>query len=168
MADKINPDHYKDNPIETCDAIFSQLTEAEKIGALKFNIAKYIFRSGKKVKGLEGYRDDVGKAHWYIERMLKELTDMIKIRQANKQSDNKDMERHLTEEELQELLNPGAKPTTYGKSGWKIDEMLKEMPEEHVVELCGKKVWNEWLKENRPGKIFKFKKKEDKNDKNSK
>ncbi len=86
MADKINPDHYKDNPIETCDAIFSQLTEAEKIGALKFNIAKYIFRSGKKVKGLEGYRDDVGKAHWYIERMLKELTDMIKIRQANKQS----------------------------------------------------------------------------------
>ena len=29
MADKINPDHYKDNPIETCDAIFSQLTEAE-------------------------------------------------------------------------------------------------------------------------------------------
>ena len=47
-------------------------------------------------------------------------------------------------------------------------EMLKEMPEEHVVELCGKKVWNEWLKENRPGKIFKFKKKEDKNDKNSK
>ena len=47
-------------------------------------------------------------------------------------------------------------------------EMLKEMPEDHVVELCGKKVWNEWLKENRPGKIFKFKKKEDKNDKNSK
>ena len=45
---------------------------------------------------------------------------------------------------------------------------LKEMPEDHVVELCGKKVWNEWLKENRPGKIFKFKKKEDKNDKNSK
>ena len=40
--------------------------------------------------------------------MLKELTDMIKTRQANKQSDNQDMERDLTEQELQELLNPGA------------------------------------------------------------
>ena len=108
MADKINPDHYKENPLETCDAIVSQVTEAEKSGALKFNIAKSLFRSGKKFKGLEGYRDDVGKAHWYIERMLKELTDMIKIRQANKQSDNQDMERELTEQEIQDRLNTGA------------------------------------------------------------
>jgi hypothetical protein len=167
MADKINPDHYKNNPIETCDAIFSQLTEAEKIGACKFNISKYIFRSGKKVKGLEGYRDDVGKAHWYIERLLKELTDMIKIRQANKQSDNQDMERDLTDEELLELDNPGFVSTR--KPSWNWDWMLKEMNTKDIIEIVGEKAWNEHLKKNKkPGKIFKFKKKEDKDDKNSK
>ena len=40
--DKINPSHYKDNPIQTFDAITSQFTDAEKIGAIKFNICKYI------------------------------------------------------------------------------------------------------------------------------
>jgi len=125
MADKINPDHYKDNPIETCDAIFSQLTEAEILGACKFNIAKYTFRAGKKVQTLEGTRDDIGKAHWYVERMLKELTDMIKTRQANKQSDNQDMERDLTEQELQELLNPGAKVVPIKKKEDKNDKNSK-------------------------------------------
>jgi hypothetical protein len=40
MKDKINPSHYKDNPIQTFDAITSQFTDAEKIGAIKFNICK--------------------------------------------------------------------------------------------------------------------------------
>ena len=77
MKEKINPSHYKDNPIQTFDAITSQFTDAEKIGAIKFNICKYIMRMGKKVETLEGARDDAGKAHWYCERLLKELTDMI-------------------------------------------------------------------------------------------
>ena len=76
--DKINPPHYKNNPIQTFDAITSQFSDAEKIGAIKFNICKYIMRMGKKVETLEGARDDAGKAHWYCERLLKELTDMIK------------------------------------------------------------------------------------------
>jgi len=110
MADKINPDHYKDNKIETCDATFSQLSEAEILGACKFNIAKYNFRAGKKVQTLEGTRDDIGKAHWYCERLLKELTDMINKRKKAKRKDPTEIDiEDLTEEDLQELLNPGAK-----------------------------------------------------------
>tara|TARA_R100001463_G_scaffold24251_1_gene57831 strand:+ start:251 stop:634 length:384 start_codon:yes stop_codon:yes gene_type:complete len=110
VNDKINPDHYKDNKIETCDATFSQLSEAEIIGACKFNIAKYNFRAGKKVQTLEGTRDDIGKAHWYCERLLKELTDMINKRKKAKRKDPTEIDiEDLTEEDLQELLNPGAK-----------------------------------------------------------
>tara|TARA_S200002703_G_scaffold146511_1_gene141602 strand:- start:1001 stop:1294 length:294 start_codon:yes stop_codon:yes gene_type:complete len=83
MTDKINPDHYKNNPIQTFDAITSQFSEAEKIGACKFNIAKYTFRAGKKVQTLEGARDDIGKAHWYCEKLLQILTDVIKKRKGN-------------------------------------------------------------------------------------
>ena len=104
--DKINPSHYKDNPIQTFDAITSQFTDAEKIGAIKFNICKYIMRMGKKVETLEGARDDAGKAHWYCERLLKELTDMIKKKTAKKKPQDKDPDE-LTEEDLEELLNPG-------------------------------------------------------------
>ena len=51
--DKINPPHYKNNPIQTFDAITSQFSDAEKIGAIKFNICKYIMRMGKKVETLK-------------------------------------------------------------------------------------------------------------------
>lgn len=90
MKDKINPNYYKDNPIQTFDAITSQFTDAEKIGAIKFNICKYIMRMGKKVETLEGARDDAGKAHWYCERLLKELTDMIKKKTPKKKPQDKD------------------------------------------------------------------------------
>ena len=106
MKDKINPSHYKDNPIQTFDAITSQFTDAEKIGAIKFNICKYIMRMGKKVETLEGARDDAGKAHWYCERLLKELTDMIKKKTQKKKAQDKDVDE-LTQEDIDELLNPG-------------------------------------------------------------
>ena len=57
--DKINPPHYKNNPIQTFDAITSQFSDAEKIEPIKFNICKYIMRMGKKVETLEGARDDL-------------------------------------------------------------------------------------------------------------
>ena len=104
--DKINPSHYQDNPIQTFDAITSQFTDAEKIGAIKFNICKYIMRMGKKIETLEGARDDAGKAHWYLERLLKELTDMIKKKTPKKKAQDKDP-MDLTEADLEELLNPG-------------------------------------------------------------
>ena len=31
MKDKINPNYYKDNPIQTFDAITSQFTDAERL-----------------------------------------------------------------------------------------------------------------------------------------
>jgi hypothetical protein len=61
---------------------------------------KYIARMGLKVPTLQGARDDVGKAHWFVEYLLKTLTDLIKKHQ-------KDPNRDLTDEELDELLNPG-------------------------------------------------------------
>ena len=100
--DKINPDHYKKKSIETIEAIKSQMTEAEFIGYLKGSIMKYIARMGIKIPTLEGAREDVSKAHWFIEYLLKTLTDLI-----NKHK--KDPDRDLTDEELDELLNP--KPT---------------------------------------------------------
>ena len=104
--DKINPPHYKNNPIQTFDAITSQFSDAEKIGAIKFNICKYIMRMGKKVETLEGERDDAGKAHWYCERLLKELTDMIKKKKPKVRAQDKDP-KDLTEEDLNDLLSPG-------------------------------------------------------------
>ena len=104
--DKINPPHYKNNPIQTFDAITSQFSDAEKIGAIKFNICKYIMRMGKKVETLEGARDDAGKAHWYCERLLKELTDMIKKKKPKVRAQDKDP-KDLTEEDLNDLLSPG-------------------------------------------------------------
>jgi hypothetical protein len=98
--DKINPPHYKNKSIETIEAIKSQMTEAEFIGYLKGNIMKYVSRMGIKVPSLEGARTDVAKAHWYIEYLLRFLTDLIK-------KHNKDPNRDLTDQELEELLNPG-------------------------------------------------------------
>jgi len=122
MSDKINPDHYKNNSIETCDATFSQLSEAEILGACKFNIAKYIFRAGKKVQTLEGTRDDVGKAHWYCERLLQELTNMINKRKKTKRKDPTEIDLDdLTEDDLQELLDP-----TYKRKSKVVDFKKKE------------------------------------------
>ena len=65
-------------------------------------------RMGKKVETLEGARDDAGKAHWYCERLLKELTDMIKKKKPKVKPQDKDP-TDLTEEDLLELDNPGYK-----------------------------------------------------------
>ena len=76
--DNINPPHYKNKTIETIEVIKSQMTEAEFVGYLKGSILKYTCRMGFKVPTLEGAREDAGKAHWYVEYLLKTLTDLMR------------------------------------------------------------------------------------------
>jgi len=60
MSDKINPDYYKNKPIETIEAIRSQLSVSEFRGYLKGQICKYLFRYQEK-NGIE----DLNKMLWY-------------------------------------------------------------------------------------------------------
>lgn len=57
-----HPDHYggKDNPYEVVKVLENWLTREEFIGALKFNIIKYVGRANKK-NGAQDYE----KAAWY-------------------------------------------------------------------------------------------------------
>ena len=60
--DNINPTHYKQGSIETIEYILDQ-----KMNYLEGNVVKYISRYKKK-NGLE----DLHKAKWYLERLIKE------------------------------------------------------------------------------------------------
>ena len=52
--DKINPSHYKDDPIQTCNAITPQVYRCRKDWAIKFNICKCTScEMGKKVETLD-------------------------------------------------------------------------------------------------------------------
>ena len=96
-------------------------------------------RMGKKVETLEGARDDAGKAHWYCERLLKELTDMIKKKKPKVKPQDKDP-TDLTEEDLLELDNPGYKDE-------KQTGILKDVKYEfEVVDTVGVDYWNDWVK----------------------
>jgi len=61
-TDNINPNHYKQGNIETIEYILDQ-----KMNYLEGNVVKYISRYKKK-NGLE----DLHKAKWYLERLIKE------------------------------------------------------------------------------------------------
>ena len=65
---KIEPDYYKQNKVQTIDAIESQLTPEEFKGYLKGNVIKYLSRGGKKVGSPES--EDMKKAQWYLKRIL--------------------------------------------------------------------------------------------------
>ena len=78
MAEQINPDHYKKD-IETIDAITSQLSPMENIGGLRWQILKYVMRMGDKHGGtIDACLMDIGKAEWYINRLIKYLNDLKK------------------------------------------------------------------------------------------
>ena len=79
--DNVNhPPHYtKDKSIETWDAILSQLTDEEKIGALRFQIAKYDFRfGGKGGITLAKAKEDIGKCIRYAQKLLEHLDRLEK------------------------------------------------------------------------------------------
>ena len=78
MAEEINPQHYK-RDIETIDAITSQLSPMENIGGLRWQILKYVMRMGDKHGGtIDACLMDIGKAEWYINRLIKYLNDLKK------------------------------------------------------------------------------------------
>jgi len=62
MKDNINPNHYKQGNIETIEYILDQT-----MNYVEGNVVKYISRYKKK-NGLE----DLHKAKWYLERLIKE------------------------------------------------------------------------------------------------
>lgn len=68
MADQINPDHYRMGDIECIDAIEAALTPEEFRGYCKGNIIKYTWRERFKGEAIS-----LGKARWYIERLLGKL-----------------------------------------------------------------------------------------------
>jgi hypothetical protein len=78
MSEQINPDHYKKS-IETFDAITSQLSPMENIGGLRWQILKYVMRMGNKHNGtIDACIMDIGKAEWYLNKLIQYLNDLKK------------------------------------------------------------------------------------------
>ena len=72
----LNPNHYKKS-IETYDAITSQLSPMEVIGYLRSQVMKYTMRMGDKHDGtIDACIMDIGKADWYLNKLLKYLNDL--------------------------------------------------------------------------------------------
>ena len=67
--DPVNhPPHYAQGDIECIDAIEAALTPEEFRGYCKGNVHKYLWRERHK-----GGDQDIGKARWYIERLIETL-----------------------------------------------------------------------------------------------
>ena len=78
MSEEINPQHYKKS-IETFDAISSQLSPMEQIGGLRWQILKYVMRMGDKHGGtIDACIMDIGKADWYLNKLIQYLNDLKK------------------------------------------------------------------------------------------
>ena len=66
-----NPPHYNNGSIECIEAIEAMLSKDEYIGYLRGNALKYMWRFRYKSKPFE----DLRKARWYEERLMKFLLD---------------------------------------------------------------------------------------------
>jgi|TARA_B100001964_G_C13736051_1_gene380965 hypothetical protein len=89
MKEQINPDYYKNKKIETYEAIVSQLSPLEVIGALKWQIMKYMMRFGEKHGGdIDASLTDTSKAHWYMEKLIQYLNDLKKSGGVIEKADN--------------------------------------------------------------------------------
>jgi hypothetical protein len=66
-SDPINPSHYKQGGIECIEAI-KAATGDRFIGYVWGNVLKYLWRWPKK-----GGVDDLKKARWYLDRLIKEV-----------------------------------------------------------------------------------------------
>lgn len=71
MTDNINPAHYKKGGIEAIEAIKAATVGKTGIEAVcTANVIKYVWRYEEK-NGIE----DLRKALWYLERLIKEVVD---------------------------------------------------------------------------------------------
>ena len=66
-SDPVNPSHYKQGDIECIEAI-KAATGDGFIGYVWGNVLKYLWRWPKK-----GGVDDLKKARWYLDRLIKEV-----------------------------------------------------------------------------------------------
>lgn len=98
MADNINPEHYKVGGIETIEYLQAKLSPAEFYGYLKGNAMKYISREGLKSEKLLDKIDDLKKAHWYIDEMIKVHQTEIAVLEA-KVKENEWIEDPLHDED---------------------------------------------------------------------
>jgi hypothetical protein len=72
MTDMVNhPPHYTFGGIETIDYMKAKSTPEEFCGHLRLTAIKYLSRVGHKGDALEDYK----KAQWYLNRLIKELSD---------------------------------------------------------------------------------------------
>ena len=72
LYDNVNaPAHYLHGKKETIDVITDCMTNDEFHGYLKGNILKYVSRYKFKGEPLE----DLQKAHWYLSRLIKEVSN---------------------------------------------------------------------------------------------
>ena len=75
-TDMVNhPGHYCKGGIECIDAIKASMTEEAFKGFLKGNVMKYVYRYESKEKPLQ----DLQKAKWYLERLIKENEQKNKL-----------------------------------------------------------------------------------------
>ena len=89
MTESINPDYYKNKKIETYEAIVSQLSPPEIIGALRWQMLKYTMRFGEKHGStISASKVDISKSHWYSEKLIQYLTDLENQGYKFKTSDN--------------------------------------------------------------------------------
>ena len=63
-----NPSHYNQNTMETIDVLENSMPRVHFCGYLRGNILKYMLRYEYK-----GGIDDLKKAQWYLNRLIKTL-----------------------------------------------------------------------------------------------
>lgn len=75
----INPSYYKDGKYECFDVAMARIREMELSGmeaAMFFNVFKYLWRY--KVKHADHPCEDLGKAAWYLQKLIACVTDKEK------------------------------------------------------------------------------------------
>lgn len=73
MTNAINPSHYKSGNIECIDAMKACSTPEEFRGHLKLTVLKYLWREDKKGEGDQARVENLEKAAWYLDRLVRDL-----------------------------------------------------------------------------------------------